>query len=45
MSIIKSRFVFVVRISRRRMIAFPTLAQAEAYRDATVAMRNAGWVK
>lgn len=45
MSIIKSRTLFVVRISRRRMFAFATLAQAEAFRDAQRDMREAGWVK
>lgn len=45
MSIISTRLLFVVRVSRRRLVAFNTWAEASAYRDATLHMRAAGWVK
>lgn len=45
MSIISTRTLYVVRISRRKFVAFDTWAEASAYRDATLHMRAAGWVK
>lgn len=45
MAVTHTRTLWIVREPRRKARAFNTEAEALAYRDATLAMREAGWVK